>query len=487
MIRRPEPADFPKILRRLTLVVFMSSPWIVAAVVLLSALNIGVWFLIWDRTRRRERLDPAPFKALLDAILTETRRVEESLRAESARQREESARSSASLRDELHAGQRAGFEGVLQRLEAGHRATEQRLDSFRDTLANRLGEHREAIDQRLESLSAILNSQLDTMRNRIDQRLDQLQQRNDAKLEEMRRTVDEKLQSTLERRLSESFQLVSDRLEQVHKGLGEMQAMAASVGDLKRVLSNVKTRGTWGEIQLGALLQQLLTPDQYATNVATRPGCPERVEFALRLPGPEVGGNPVWLPIDAKFPQEDYQRLLEAMDRADPERINEATRSLETRLRAQARDIQTKYLDPPHTTDFGILFLPSEGLYAEALRRPALAESLQREHRIVLAGPTTLGALLNSLQMGFRTLAIQQRSSEVWTVLGAIKTEFGRFGDALGRVKKKLEEASGHLEQTEVRTRAIQKRLRTVEELPASQAEGLLPPMDSDPDEVGST
>jgi len=316
---------------------------------------------------------------------------------------------------------------------------------------------------------------LEAIRETVEKRLGELQSRNEAKLEEMRKTVDEKLQTTLERRLGESFKLVSERLELVHRGLGEMQQIAAGVGDLKKVLTNIKTRGTWGEVQLGALLEQVLTAEQYGVNIAPKPRGAERVEYAIKLPGREEGEAPVWLPIDAKFPQEDYQRLVEASDRGDAVAAELAIKALETRLRQQARDIRDKYLAPPFTTDFGILFLPSEGLYAEALRRPGLADTIQQESRVVLAGPTTLAALLNSLQMGFRTLAIQKRSSEVWKVLGAVKTEFGRFGEVLGKVKEKLDQASKQIEETQHRSRQIDKRLRDVEALPAAEAAPLLP------------
>jgi DNA recombination protein RmuC len=316
---------------------------------------------------------------------------------------------------------------------------------------------------RLDKLNEVLGQQLDKVRLTMEGKLAELQSKNEQKLEEMRKTVDEKLQGTLERRLGESFKLVSDRLEQVHKGLGEMQNMASSVGDLKRVLTNVKTRGTWGEIQLGALLEQVLTPAQYAENVAPKPGSSERVEFAIQLPGREGSDNPVWLPIDAKFPQEDYQRLLEASEAGDVEKIAEAGKALETRLRSQAKDIRDKYIAPPHTTDFAILFLPSEGLYAEALRRPGLWDRLQADYRVVIAGPTTIAALLNSLQMGFKTLAIQERSSEVWSVLAGVKKEFEKFGDVLAKVKKKIEEAGNHIDATQVRTRQINRQLRAVE------------------------
>jgi DNA recombination protein RmuC len=290
----------------------------------------------------------------------------------------------------------------------------------------------------------------------------------------MRRTVDEKLHETLEKRLGESFKLVSDRLEQVHKGLGEMQTLASGVGDLKRVLTNVKSRGIFGEVQLAALLEQVLTIEQYAANIATKPGSDARVEYAIKLPGRSDDGTPLWLPIDAKFPREDYERLLEAQERADPDAAASAAAALERRIRTEAQTIADKYLSPPHTTDFAILFVPAEGLYAEILRRPGLFEDLQRRHRITVAGPTNLLAFLNSLQMGFRTLALEKRSSEVWQVLGAVKTEFDKFGDVLDKVRKKLDEASNQLDSTGVRTRAITRRLKTVQALPESDSERLL-------------
>lgn len=298
----------------------------------------------------------------------------------------------------------------------------------------------------------------------LERRFDRLAADSAAKLEEMRRTVDEKLQGTLEARLGESFRQVSERLEAVHRGLGEMQSLAAGVGDLKRVLGNVKARGIWGEMQLDALLGQILTPEQFLTNVATKPGSAERVEFAIRLPGHDKDME-VLLPIDAKFPREDYERLLDAADRADAEAVEAAAKALENRLKAFARDIRDKYLNPPQTTDFAIMFLPTEGLYAEALRRPGLVDLLQRDFRVIPAGPTTLAALLNSLQMGFRTLAIEQRSSEVWQLLGAVKTEFARYGEVLDKVQKKLVEASSQIDKVAVRRRAIDRQLRQVEGL----------------------
>lgn len=333
--------------------------------------------------------------------------------------------------------------------------------------------------QQLARLTDSNERRLAEIRQTLEARLRELQADNATKLEQMRSTVDEKLQATLEQRLGESFRLVSDRLEQVHRGLGEMQALASDVGDLKRVLSNVKTRGIWGEVQLSALLEQMLAPGQYEANVATVPGSAERVEFAIRLPGRE---STVWLPVDAKFPREDWERLQQAHDRADLPAADEAGRALEARIRGEGRRIRDKYLAPPHTTDFGLMFLPTEGLYAEVVRRPGLVDLLQREHRVVVAGPTTLAALLNSLQMGFRTFAVEQRASEVWMVLGAVKTEFGKFGDILARTRQQLQTVSNSLDTAEVRSRAIVRRLRDVESMPEDRVRGVLPEA---PDEPG--
>lgn len=377
--------------------------------------------------------------------------------------------------------QNAQIEGFAQQLvkltesnalQSQHARDEQStaLKRFGDTLTLQLAQLSETNDRRLGEVRATLEA-----------RLKDIEANNAAKLEEMRRTVDEKLHATLEQRLGESFKLVSDRLEQVHRGLGEMQTLAAGVGDLKKVLTNVKTRGTWGEVQLESLLEQVLTPDQYAKNVATIPNSNERVEFAIKLPGrhdvPGTSGSiatPVWLPIDAKFPREDYERLIDAQERADVVAVEEASRALEGRVRAEAKAIAEKYVAPPHTTDFALLFLPTEGLYAEILRRPGLTDLLQREYRVSVAGPTTLTALLNSLQMGFRTLAIEKRSSEVWQVLGAVKTEFRKFGDVLANTKRQLETVTRSIEAAETRTRQMSKKLRDVEALPGEQAAGLL-------------
>jgi len=326
----------------------------------------------------------------------------------------------------------------------------------------------------LDRLTKANEDKLAEMRATLEAKLKELQTGNEAKLEQMRLTVDEKLHKTLETRLGESFKLVSERLEAVHKGLGDMQTLAADVGNLQKVLTNVKARGTWGEVQLENLLEQMLTTDQYAKNVATKPGSSERVEFAIRLPGRSGDDQPVWLPIDAKFPREDYERLLEAEDRADPVAAETAAKQLEIRIRDEAKKIHEKYIAPPHTTDFGLLFLPIEGLYAEVLRRPGLTDRLQREYRVTVTGPTTLAATLNSLQMGFRTLAIEKRSSEVWQVLGAVKTEFGKFGELLARTKKQLDTVSSTLGDAESKTRTIERKLRNVEQLSDPQARVLL-------------
>ncbi len=339
------------------------------------------------------------------------------------------------------------------------------LRRFGDGLQQQLGQLSESNERRLAEVRATL-----------EQKLRDIEANNALKLEEMRRTVDEKLHATLEQRLGESFKLVSDRLEQVHRGLGEMQVLAQGVGDLKRVLTNVKTRGTWGEVQLEMLLEQLLTAEQYGKNVETVRNSGARVEFAIRLPGKDADGQPVWLPIDAKFPKEQYERLLDAQERSDADGVAAAGRELESALKREAQSIAEKYLSPPQTTDFAILFLPTEGLYAEALRRPGLADLLQRDYRVTVAGPTTLTALLNSLQMGFRTLALERRSSEVWEVLGAVKTEFGKFGEVLAKTRDTLERAARNIEQAEVRTRQMERKLRKVEALPGEAAQRLLGP-----------
>lgn len=371
--------------------------------------------------------------------------------------------------------ERTALESARQQQGIGRQFTEIREESLRHRHeVNALTTAALAsLEDKLARLTADNNSSGEKLRALVEQRLQSLQTDNAAKLEEMRRTVDEKLHANLEQRLGESFKLVSDRLEQVHRGLGEMQSLAHGVGDLKRVLSNVKTRGTWGEMQLHQLLEQMLTAEQYVANTPTRPGSSDHVEFAVRLPGREEG-ECVLLPIDAKFPIEDYQRLLDAQERADGAAVEEAAKAIEARIRLEARTVCSKYINPPHTTDFALLYLPIEGLYAEVLRRPGLVDSLQRTYRVNVAGPTTLTAILNSLQMGFRTLAISRRASDVWKVLGAVKTEFGKFGDIVDATRKKLEAASKQFDQVDVRTRAIQRQLRQVEALPAVEAEQLL-------------
>ena len=384
-------------------------------------------------------------------------------------------------------GQR--LELLTERTDTGLQALAKRLADDarlgREELAVALTRLSEQQQQRLAALTADNEKRMSEVRATLETKLSAIQQDNATKLEQMRATVDEKLQSTLETRLGQSFQLVSERLEAVQRGLGEMQSLANGVGDLKRVLTNVKTRGILGEMQLAALLDQMLTPEQYAANVATVPGSDERVDFAVRMPGGEHGA-PLWLPIDAKFPREDYERLLDAQQAADAEGMERAANALERRIRDEAKTIHTKYVSPPSTTEFAILFLPTEGLYAEVIRRPGLFESLQREYRVTVAGPTTLSALLNSLQMGFRTLAIQQRSGEVWQLLGAVKNEFGKFGDVLDKVKKKLDEAGKHIDATGARTRAIERRLRGVETLTSETARPLLeggPTIEDEPEE----
>ena len=342
-----------------------------------------------------------------------------------------------------------------------------RLETIDRSLRDEFSRNREEAGAAAKNQREELASSLEGVRSIVDVRLRQLQDDNAAHIERMRATVDEKLQGTLEKRLGEAFRAVSERLEQVHKGLGAMQQLASDVGGLQKVLANVKARGGWGEVQLGALLQQVLTSDQFARNVRTRDDSNENVEFAIKLPGDEDGA-PVWLPIDAKFPTEDYQRLLAAQEKGDLALVENATKSLEAQLKKSARDICQKYINPPKTTDFALMFLPTEGLYAEALRRVGLVEQVQRECRVILAGPTTLAALLNSLQMGFRTLAIQKRSGEVWNLLAAVKTEFGKFGDALAKVKDKLDQASSDMDKVAVRSRAITKQLHKVEELPSN-------------------
>ncbi|AND70802.1 hypothetical protein ATSB10_33480 [Dyella thiooxydans] len=438
----------------------------------------------------RGRTD-AGLASRLDALKDDNERLQRVLREEQRAGREELQQGFDRFRG--HVGEQLGTASLqqLERIDAfGQRLatltdrTERGLDALRNGLAEdarksredlrqTLGQFGEQMQARLTAVAEGNERRMGEVRTTLDAQLKALQQDNAQQLEKMRATVDEKLHATLETRLTESFGNVTKMLAQVHQGLGDMTKLAADVGGLQRVLTNVKSRGVFGEVQLAGLLEQVFTPDQYAANVATVPGSAERVEFAVKFPGssPEA---PVWLPIDAKFPREDYERLLDAQERADADAARAAGDALERRVREEAKRIRTKYVAPPHSTEFAVLFLPTEGLYAEVLRRPGLFEAMQREHRITLAGPTTLLALLTSLQVGFRTVAIEQRSSEVWRILGAAKTEFGKFGDVLDNVKNKLDQASKQIDQTGVRTRAIERKLRDVESLPGEDAPGLL-------------
>lgn len=493
---------------------------IVAILLILVMVGLQVYLL-----SRRTTVDLSPLETALGATERVGERTERIVRDEIGRNRDESGKTAQQARAELAAHlktvgdslaqqQSLMLQTVNQQMAAMRETVEKRLEIIQDSSGKKLDQvrqestisvqkSREEVNASLktfgEALTKTMNdfvgwqrtqfdgvlNQLKELREQNDLRLTEvkatvelrlksIQDDNAKNLEQMRQTVDEKLQGTLEKRLGESFKQVSERLEQVYKGLGEMQTLAIGVGDLKRVLTNVRARGTWGEVQLERMLEQILNPSDYDKNVCTKDGG-ERVEFAIRLPGRGDGVQEnVWLPIDAKFPIEDYQRLQEAQEIGDAALAEIASKQLENRIKGCSNDICSKYLNPPKTTDFGILFLPTEGLFAEVVRRPGLQECLQREHKVIVAGPTTLWAILNSLQMGFRTLAIQQRSSEVWTLLGAVKTEFGKYGDVLDKVQKKLQEASNTIDTAAVRTRAIERRLRGVEELPATDAQALL-------------
>ena len=408
-----------------------------------AALIVGLLILILGRLSRNRKAN-----------------TEKILREEFRSNRQEATDSARSLREEVAKTQKDANDSVIRIIGEMNKSQQTRLD---------------AVEHRIKDLSDKNETRIGQLRDTLDTRMKNLQDSNDKKLEQMRHTVDEKLQSTLEKRLGDSFKIVSERLEAVQRGLGEMQNLATGVGDLKRVLTNVKARGTWGEVQLGAILEQMLAPEQYEKNVRVRPESGEEVEFAIRLPGagPDKAES-VWLPIDAKFPQEDYQRLLNATETADTDAVEQSMKSLTRAIEVSAKNIAEKYIVPPATTDFAIMFLPTEGLYAEVLRQPGLLEKLQHTHRVVVAGPTTLSAILNSLRMGFRTLAIEKRSSEVWQILAAVKTEFGKFGDVLTRVKRQLDTASNTIDQTDVRTRAMARKLRDVEALPGEESGKLL-------------
>ncbi|MBL8320260.1 MAG: DNA recombination protein RmuC [Burkholderiaceae bacterium] len=440
--------------------------WIVLVVALALALNLLLLlWLVWRQAAARHdhRAD--------DAAVRELERLERELRDELGRQGQGTRADLANFQQMLltQSGdvartQNDQIDSFRTQLAGMQQATEGLLRRVNDTLAEQLLKLAEANQRRFAEV-----------RQAVDARLAALQEGNEKKLEQMRATVDEKLHATLEQRLGESFKQVADRLEQVHKGLGEMQGLARDVGSLNRVLTNVKTRGIVGEVQLAGLLEQVFTVEQYATNVETVPGSGARVEFAIRLPGRRDDGQPMWLPIDAKFPREDYERLLDAQERADAVALDAAARAIEARLRLEAKTIRDKYLAAPHTTDFAILFVPTEGLYAEALRRPGLVDALQREHRVTLAGPTTLLATLTSLQMGFRTLALEKRSTEVWEVLGAVKTEFDKFGRVLAKMKGQTQTVLNSISDAETRTRQMTRALKQVEALPEPRSQALLP------------
>jgi len=423
---------------------------------------LSVWLLVLlvILIKRKPDETVTKLKESLSSLKNRHQQTEHIIKDEISRNREETTVSAKNAREELSKSLKDFSDSLLKRMTENAGMQKGQLDSF---------------SKQLGDMTKLNEKKLEAMRLSMENQLRALQEDNNKKLEQMRATVDEKLQSTLEKRLGESFKQVSERLEQVYKGLGEMRTLATGVGDLKKVLTNVKTRGTWGEIQLGNILEQILTRDQYEVNVATRKNSNERVEFAIKLPGQNSDKEKVvWMPIDSKFPQEDYQRLIDAQENADKELAEKAVKSLEMRIKAEAKQIREKYIDPPNTTDFGIMFLPVEGLYAEVLRRPGLCDLLQREYRIVVTGPTTLAALLNSLHMGFRTLAIEKRSSEVWELLGVVKTEFGKFGDVLAKTKKKLKEASNTIDQAEVRTRAIERKLTKVQEIPMEDSAKLI-------------
>lgn len=490
---------------------------ILVVILLLAVLSLQVIALL-----RKPAVDLSPVQQANEKA---NERTERAVREEIACNRTEATTAAQHSRQEMATAFKNVGDSLVKQLGTMQQTTDQKLDQMRETVEKRLGgiqeENGKKLDQvRQESTAGIQKSReevttalktfnesvgktitdfidwqrvqfagimeqqaklaesnekrLSEVRTTVEDKLKSIQEDNAKNLEQMRQTVDEKLQGTLEKRLGESFKLVSERLEQVYKGLGEMQTLAVGVGDLKRVLTNVKARGTWGEVQLERMLEQVLNPDQYDKNVATKQGG-ERVEFVIKLPGRgDDKDEIVWLPIDAKFPIEDYQRLQDAEEKGDGESAEAAVKQLENRIKGCAGDICSKYLNPPMTTDFGILFLPTEGLFAEVIRRPGVPELLQREYKVVVAGPTTLWSILNSLQMGFRTLAIQQRSSEVWNLLAAVKTEFGKYGEVLAKVKKKLEEATNHVDSVGTRTRAIERKLRDVQELPATDAQDVL-------------
>jgi DNA recombination protein RmuC len=445
--------------------------WSFLALVVFNIIVV-LWFAVRKADKQATEAAVQGKVELLGAVSATSERLERELRREitesSRGGRQELTQSFGAFQQAVVLQSGEAFRTQNTQIDALTVQSSQQLAALQKTLADTL-------TTQLQGLSESNARRMNEVRDTMEKQLMQLQTTNSAKLDEMRATVDEKLQNTLQARLGESFKQVADRLEQVHKGLGEMQTLAQGVGDLKHLLTNVKTRGIFGEAQLASLLEQVFTVDQYGAQIATKPGSKNVVDFAVKLPGRSVDGEPLWLPIDAKFPNEDYERLLEAQANADVVGAEAAGKALEVRIRLEAKSISEKYIEPPYTTDFAILFLPTEGLYAEVLRRPGLMESLQREHRITLAGPTTLLAMLSSLQMGFRTLALEKRSSEVWQVLGAVKTEFGKFGGMLDKARSQTETVLKTLTDADVRTRAMGRALKKVEALPETQAQALLP------------
>lgn len=436
---------------------------LIALIVLVLA-SIALQVLVLRRSQAQSAGEPDPAVQRIEQAVRELP-TDKAFREEAAATRREQAEAAKAQRDEQSHQAKAQREELSKKFDSFGTSVSASIDTLGKHQRNNLKDFAELLDK----LTKASGEKADALRKTVEERLGQLQQSNEKKLEDMRKTVDEKLHKTLETRLGESFKLVSERLEKVHQGLGEMQELAGGVSDLKRVMTNVKTRGTWGEVLLGSLLEQLLTPEQYEKNCKVRPRADVQVEYAIKMPGPDDddGRSHIYLPIDAKFPREAYERILQASDAADPVALEAAHKELDAAVLGFAREIREKYIAPPYTTDFAILFVPTEGLYAELVRRPGLVDRLQRDCRVNLAGPTTLAALLNSLQMGFRTLAIQKRSGEVWKLLGGVKTEFGRFEDWIEAVQKKLQSASKEMDKAAVRTRQINKKLSKVQELPA--------------------
>ncbi len=447
---------------------------------LVLALLASLLCLVVLLLKKKPQLDFSPLEARLAGLAEGQERSDRTLREEMAKSRDESSAAARLGREELSCAIRDMREEANANRKAHREEIAASLKNFNDSVLKSVTDlsalqkaELGAVIEELGKLTTSNESKLEGLRSVVDGRLKEIQENNATQLDQMRATVDEKLQGTLEKRLGESFKHVADRLEQVHKSLGEMQTLATGVGDLKKLFGNVRARGAWGEVQLGALIADMLTPDQYEENVATKEGSGERVEFAIKLPGDEDGGV-VFLPVDSKFPLDDYQRLVEAQEKADLVEIESSGRRLEAAVKTCAKQISEKYLEPPRTTDFGLMFLPSEALYAEVARRTGLLELVRREYRVNVCGPSTLAVTLNAFRMGFRTLAIQKRSSEVWKLLGAVKTQFGQFGDLLDKLKKKLEQATDTVDGAARKSRTIERKLRDVEVLPEPEAQALL-------------